>query len=1056
MVDPSQVDHVTIFPRIGFARVGNSFQQDYGKGWYYAPEIPGRFDEPEGGYKDAAGNVKRQAARFRAYAFDNEGHAIYEIIKDDGFELEWTIQVANKKPSWYVFMGSEDTGAFQPGYRTLRNPTVQPDIPPDQRTKLIVDSGVHTINSSSSEAPQPLQGEFFGSKDKPTTIYLGEASTDDQGRLVVKAGRGKSMSIAQEGDEYPLILTDFDSPDWIDDTCDGWITVKVTHKDSGTIWKSVVKARVIGTTPKFVAGVYAPTTLYDLMEEIYERERRKAEGEKYTVGEVGWYAHIWPLLQRPPLLSWVNVQANGGHGPNGPGNFFDDRWQKSLSDKTVFESDSIRKGVLGRMRLPSTNGKYDQARAGQAYPYFMPWLSGDGGRTTAGNASTFTSVTELQYDRLHAWAEGNFRKPANPPEPFPDDFEDIHIRGQPAALNRASLEATIGAPLYPGIEMSWNAELSETYNLKLPFCIREDVQPGDLTKYLSLPWQSDFYMCRSYWWPSARPDTIVTEKSYLNATKSVAKEDVAKSLNNRVPWERGIHQNYTDVYGDQPLFANTDMAQRWHKLGFIVQRPSFGPEPIFVETQRGVLEKEDFHGILEPSQSLAKSIGGNNQKSIIQGHPVSLPPGGITLPTPDSVEHPIKTVASLREHLQAAMAVELCSIPLYLAGMYSVRIPADKVNDPRYYDPVIGAVRNVVSEEMLHLSLAGNILRAVGGTPKLYQRSTFPTYPMPMPGRVPLLILHLRSMTKPHMETFVEFEKPEEPNAKPEPDHYKTLGQFYDAIKEGLKYLNKDPGLFHPEFAPFQFAPGLGYQAQVRDAGGSVIVTDLASAERAIEIIVDQGEGNKSPWDDPDHLEKAHFTVFSELKDGDQKWEVYPTLTDPTTIAYLDTYKDRRIYQVSVVFDAAYCFLLLTIEKLWTIEKDDVRHKLVLGNMFSIMMGVLAPLAKFLVQQPVGYEGKVASACFGWYSFDDGKSALKQLQKEMQSAIDEYVSVTRETPDQVAVHNYGPQLEMLLPIQTTIKGLLDLDTFTKLDHARIKVTQPGIQTRGAKGFARGF
>jgi hypothetical protein len=31
------------------------------------------------------------------------------------------------------------------------------------------------------------------------------------------------------------------------------------------------------------------------------------------------------------------------------------------------------------MRLPATNDKYISARAGQAYPYFMPWLSGDNG-----------------------------------------------------------------------------------------------------------------------------------------------------------------------------------------------------------------------------------------------------------------------------------------------------------------------------------------------------------------------------------------------------------------------------------------------------------------------------------------------------------------------------------------------------------------------------------------------------------------------------------------------------------------------------------------------------
>jgi hypothetical protein len=62
----------------------------------------------------------------------------------------------------------------------------------------------------------------------------------------------------------------------------------------------------------------------------------------------------------------------------------------------------------------------------------------------------------------------------------------------------------------------------------------------------------------------------------------------------------------------------------------------------------------------------------------------------------------------------------------------------------------------VVAEEMLHLSLAGNILRAVGGTPKLYDPHIIPQYPMLMPGRVPDLMLELREMTKEHIQTFID------------------------------------------------------------------------------------------------------------------------------------------------------------------------------------------------------------------------------------------------------------------------------------------------------------
>jgi hypothetical protein len=57
---------------------------------------------------------------------------------------------------------------------------------------------------------------------------------------------------------------------------------------------------------------------------------------------------------------------------------------------------------------------------------------------------------------------------------------------------------------------------------------------------------------------------------------------------------------------------------------------------------------------------------------------------------------------------------------------------------------------------MLHLSLAGNILLAVGGKPKLYDPKIIPSYPMLMEGRVPPLTLHLRKMTKANLETFIQ------------------------------------------------------------------------------------------------------------------------------------------------------------------------------------------------------------------------------------------------------------------------------------------------------------
>lgn len=120
------------------------------------------------------------------------------------------------------------------------------------------------------------------------------------------------------------------------------------------------------------------------------------------------------------------------------------------------------------------------------------------------------------------------------------------------------------------------------------------------------------------------------------------------------------------------------------------------------------------------------------------------------------------------------------------------------------------------------------------------------------------------------------------------------------------------------------------------------------------------------------------------------------------------------------------------------------------------MMGVLAPLAKFLVQQEIGDKGEHAAPCFSFYQFSKDTSPLTQVQEEMQNAIDAYVDVTAETSDQVAVHDYGAMLEALLPIQATVNGLLDLDTFTKLETTLLKSKQPGLHNTGAKGFAQGF
>lgn len=69
--------------------------------------------------------------------------------------------------------------------------------------------------------------------------------------------------------------------------------------------------------------------------------------------------------------------------------------------------------------------------------------------------------------------------------------------------------------------------------------------------------------------------------------------------------------------------------------------------------------------------------------------------------------------------------------------------------------------------------------------------------------------------------------------------------------------------------------------------------------------------------------------------------------------------------QLSLAFDAAYCYMLQNIQEVWRTNDGRVRGILIL-NINIIMRRVLTPLAEILVQQP--WEDGVAAPCFNYYA----------------------------------------------------------------------------------------
>jgi len=209
-------------------------------------------------------------------------------------------------------------------------------------------------------------------------------------------------------------------------------------------------------------------------------------------------------------------------------------------------------------------------------------------------------------------------------------------------------------------------------------------------------------------------------------------------------------------------------------------------------------------------------------------------------------------------------------------------------------------------------------------------------------------------------------ESPRAPKALPEGDVYETLGQFYAALEEAVDRLDDEGNLFADCQADRQLSDA-SYYAPVKfdaeDSGGLMLVDDGSSADRALEIIIDQGEGlSDRKWADPSHQELTHFYKFEQIADGTSPiGSVWPVRTNPKTADFPDS-----VANLSDLFNALYGLMFVTMGDLFSGEHDQGE---VIGRLYPLMTGCMAPTARALVQQRIG-EGENAAPTFETYRFD--------------------------------------------------------------------------------------
>jgi hypothetical protein len=296
----------------------------------------------------------------------------------------------------------------------------------------------------------------------------------------------------------------------------------------------------------------------------------------------------------------------------------------------------------------------------------------------------------------------------------------------------------------------------------------------------------------------------------------------------------------------------------------------------------------------------------------------------------------------LKEALQAAIQLELATLPPYLCAMWSIKEQQGDVYD---------LIRGVAVEEMLHMGLACNMLTTIGGAPKLNTKDVVPAYPGPLPGgvRPELKNVRLSRLTKDLVkDVFMEIEFPEfGPIAFALGESYPTIGAFYDAV---LVAFEKNAG-------------AITGHGQVKNA--SVGLTELKTIEdvrKAIGKIKVQGEGTQQTPDSADG-ELAHYYRFAEIfhgrklikaPDGKYRYEG-DKIPFPEVLPMADV--PAGGYPESKDFDLNYTGMLDDLQTAWS--GTPAKLNAAVGKMYG-----MADLARALMAKPLPSGGETYGPSF--------------------------------------------------------------------------------------------
>jgi len=650
-----------VHPAIGIGRVGDSEE------FYLAPVSaagtigphglmgglpvkPGTEDTPitADDFRDGngKGNVKRQAARFRIYAYPagQSGHyptgagSLVQVGTAIGgkkvVDIVWTVHIANKKLNNYSTVSAGDQfrgiNAYKdPSLLRLRNPDYkgkQNKDDPLRLRELFIDPGPRAIKASAGptvaiafDAATPASYADASGAIVPVPSYpksfpadfnklyqplgpltsLGDISVEAGGSLVVAGGYGKAAAVSKDGHnpDDPLDQAT-ENGLWYDDAGDGPVQAVIVFDDKSTA--TVQPAWYVTGDPGYAPQTRNIVSIWDDVYDLWVRE----------------------LNLNPALFSGGNFQS--GYKPSFPDDIQPifhgamlQRWNTNLPSVAINNHDMI--GAIKptddpTAKIPNLKTLIrdpSSAADTQTGAPMMPLSLGDAEKS-------FLSVSTTQYFLLGQWHAKLYA-----PGPGP-------ALGPGEKLDRITLENCLGGRYSPGIELSFTVRDANLYIQDWqqrdcgPFRINQapldyskaakdkpflsfgyiplqpfPVEPGDISKFMSVPWFTDYNSCAThladpnppgnntlFWsWPAERPVAVypVSKCIYDSATRTWSVGPQVYSV--RGP---GTETDYPAQFGRFQKYK--DFLANWFKVGFVIQGsqvPAHGhapyPSTIFVE-----------------------------------------------------------------------------------------------------------------------------------------------------------------------------------------------------------------------------------------------------------------------------------------------------------------------------------------------------------------------------------------------------------------------------------------------------------------------------------------